>query len=380
MSNLFISHSSHDKPFVKRLASALLSEGFPVWLDSWKLELGDSLLDKIYDGIDASSMVILVVSQYAVESGWVNRELNAALSKEGQVKRKFLIPVKIDDCEPPLKIADRLYADFSTSFSAPLTKLVDILASKGYRDLIVPPEREQISLTFTREVNLDRESLRKALDHIKRRQGHLKLNPAQIVVNEDEKAEVLLQRLHSRIDNLSTDKYYSPDLESMLRGFLSALSVNDHLLSEGVSLFLANYASLDAIYWFARILRARNVFMLWRAQNPESDILDYGNKWFAGLIGSNHSCATFFEVEDAVLVDFWRKENITRRPYFHVWLDSKAAEPLRRYRGQPSDFGAIRPDAIDKFIHPQMVLQHLSEKTSRGPIIWNLDDALIGLS
>jgi hypothetical protein len=123
MSNVFISHSSLDKPFARHLASALLSGGFPVWLDSWKMEFGDSLLDKVYDGIESSSVVILVISQHAAESGWVNRELNAALSKEQQIGRKFLIPVKIDNCDAPIKVADRIYADFSSSFSAPLSKL-----------------------------------------------------------------------------------------------------------------------------------------------------------------------------------------------------------------------------------------------------------------
>ena len=113
MSNVFISHSSLDKPFVRRLATALVSEGFPVWLASWKLELGDSLLDKIYDGIDDSSIVLLVTSKSAHDSGWVNRELNAALSKESAIGRKFVIPLKLDQSELPLKITDRLYADFS---------------------------------------------------------------------------------------------------------------------------------------------------------------------------------------------------------------------------------------------------------------------------
>src|ERR1700742_5379724 len=105
MSNVFISHSSLDKPLVRRLALGLIAEGIPVWLDSWSLEIGDSLLDKIYDGIDDSSIVVLVMSQSAVNSGWVNRELNAALSKEETAGRKFLIPIKTDDCEIPLKVA-----------------------------------------------------------------------------------------------------------------------------------------------------------------------------------------------------------------------------------------------------------------------------------
>ena len=69
MANVCISHSSHDKAFVKTLATALLSDGFPVWLDCWELELGDSLPDKIYDGIETSSVILLIVSRHSIESG-----------------------------------------------------------------------------------------------------------------------------------------------------------------------------------------------------------------------------------------------------------------------------------------------------------------------
>ncbi|WP_084251834.1 toll/interleukin-1 receptor domain-containing protein [Bradyrhizobium sp. AT1] len=380
MSNVFISHSSNDKPFVKRLASALASEGFPVWLDSWKLELGDSLTDRIYDGIDSSSMVLLVVSRHAIDSGWVNRELNAALSREEQVGRKFLVPIKIDDCQAPLKVADRLYADFSTSFSSPLGRVVRILESNGCRELAVPLEREQLCLSFTREVNLDCVSLRKAIDHIGGRQGHLKLDPAQIVMNEDKDAELLLERLHSRIDNISEDRYYSPELESALRGALSDITRNDRFLAEGICLFLANHPDVDAIYWFARILRARNAYTLWQMQSPDSEVLEYGRTWRSGGLTSNVDAAVFFEVEYVRPVDFWKKENASRSPYYHVWLDRKETEALEGYHGVPGDFGDIGPAAIDKFIYPQMVLQHLADKRGRGPVIWNLSQALIGIS
>ena len=189
MSNIFISHASNDKPFVRKLANALLSEGFPVWLDSWSLSLGDSLLDKIYEGIENSSIVILVISSHAVESGWVNRELNAALSKEEQTGRKFVIPIKIDRCDAPLKIADRLHADFSSSFAESLARLSDYLDARGCKKLAVAPERELVCLSFTREVNLDIQSLMNTVRHIRDRHDNIALTGAQIVINDDQKFE-----------------------------------------------------------------------------------------------------------------------------------------------------------------------------------------------
>lgn len=155
MANLFISHSSVDKPMVRRLATNLLADGVPVWLDSWELELGDSLLDKIYTGIESSGALLLAMSKNSTASGWVNKELNAALMKEQQLGRTFVIPARLDDCPLPLKIADRLYADFSSGFSAPLATLVQALKKMGLLGQPVAANRELLPLSFTREVHLD---------------------------------------------------------------------------------------------------------------------------------------------------------------------------------------------------------------------------------
>ena len=43
LGKVFISHSSLDKPFVRRLTRRLEKEGFRVWLDERELVAGDSL-------------------------------------------------------------------------------------------------------------------------------------------------------------------------------------------------------------------------------------------------------------------------------------------------------------------------------------------------
>ena len=98
MAGVFISHSSHDKPFVRNLAASLLAEGIPVWLDSWELDVGDPLLTRIEDGIKGSSLFVVVVSRKSIESGWVERELRTALKQESKTGRKFVFPIKVDEC------------------------------------------------------------------------------------------------------------------------------------------------------------------------------------------------------------------------------------------------------------------------------------------
>ncbi len=108
---VFISHSSSDKDFVRRLAYDLKGTGLKVWFDEWELKVGDSLVNNISQAIISSGWFIIVLSKNSIDSKWVTRELNAAFSEEFDEKLKFL-PCLIDDSTLPLFLRDKVYADF----------------------------------------------------------------------------------------------------------------------------------------------------------------------------------------------------------------------------------------------------------------------------
>src|ERR1700733_13633358 len=146
MPGVFLSHSSVDKDIILRLAIDLVNRGFPVWLDAWQLTIGDQLYDHIYEGIDQSSFLILALSKNSVKSDWVNDELNGALAKEAKMGRKFLIPIKVEDCDVPLKIAGRIYADFGRGYFPGLEVLSTYLRKVGVDKAEGPVERELVPL------------------------------------------------------------------------------------------------------------------------------------------------------------------------------------------------------------------------------------------
>ena len=51
MAKIFISHSSHDKGFVRKLAKDLKSIGYEPWLDEWEIKVGDCIVSKVEHGI-----------------------------------------------------------------------------------------------------------------------------------------------------------------------------------------------------------------------------------------------------------------------------------------------------------------------------------------
>ena len=62
MSELFISHSSHDDAFVRDLRAALADHGYEVWIDSRELAGGDPLWSEIQKAIEEASA-------YAIQIG-----------------------------------------------------------------------------------------------------------------------------------------------------------------------------------------------------------------------------------------------------------------------------------------------------------------------
>jgi hypothetical protein len=128
---VFLSHSSADKPFVSRLAVDLRSNNVPVWYDRWELKVGDSLLKRIDEGITESSFLAVVLSANSVKSAWVEKELNAAISRELNEKRVVVLPLVIDNCSIPTFLREKVYADFRTSYDAGLRALLDRILEPG---------------------------------------------------------------------------------------------------------------------------------------------------------------------------------------------------------------------------------------------------------
>lgn len=111
----FVSHSSKDKPFIRQLTADLTKEGVSVWLDEQKILVGDSISDKISQGLVESDYFLIALSDSSVNSSWVQKELNAALIHEIEKRKVKVIPIKLSDCEIPVLIKDKKYADFSVS-------------------------------------------------------------------------------------------------------------------------------------------------------------------------------------------------------------------------------------------------------------------------
>jgi len=118
--DVFISHASEDKESVARpLAALLQSAGVRVWLDVNTLTLGDSLSQKIDDGLANSRYGVIILSKNFFSKAWPPRELSGLVQRELH-GRKIILPVwhEIDH-------------DFILQFSPTLADKLAISTSKG---------------------------------------------------------------------------------------------------------------------------------------------------------------------------------------------------------------------------------------------------------
>ena len=99
----FLCHSSQDKAKVERIAQVLAEVGIPVWYDNWEIGWGDSVIEKIQQGLEASSDLIVFLSNASLSSPWVQHELSSALMDQLSKDDIRVRPIKLEECEvPPL--------------------------------------------------------------------------------------------------------------------------------------------------------------------------------------------------------------------------------------------------------------------------------------
>ena len=93
----FISYSSKDEDFVKRIHADLQNNGVRCWFAPHDLPIGAKTWDAIDEAIKLRDKLILVLSKDAIDSDWVEDEVQKAFAEERDRKQLVLFPIRIDD-------------------------------------------------------------------------------------------------------------------------------------------------------------------------------------------------------------------------------------------------------------------------------------------
>ena len=92
--DFFISHAAEEADFARSLAFKLEECRFQVWYDAFVLTAGDSLLEKIDEGLARSRYGVVILSHAFFKKSWTKKELDGLATLEGKKKRqKVILPV-----------------------------------------------------------------------------------------------------------------------------------------------------------------------------------------------------------------------------------------------------------------------------------------------
>lgn len=93
----FISYSTEDDDFAKRLHHDLQEKNVRCWFAPEDLKIGDRFQERIEESIKLYDKLLVVLSENSVNSAWVEREVQAAFEKEQRQGSTVLFPVRLDD-------------------------------------------------------------------------------------------------------------------------------------------------------------------------------------------------------------------------------------------------------------------------------------------
>jgi len=105
---VFLCHSSSDKPKVRELYQRLRNDGISPWLDEEDLLPGFDWRIEIPKAVQNSDVVIVCLSKDSVtKTGYVQKEIKQALdvADEQPEGRIFIIPLKLEECDIPKRLS-----------------------------------------------------------------------------------------------------------------------------------------------------------------------------------------------------------------------------------------------------------------------------------
>jgi hypothetical protein len=93
-----LSYATEDQAFAEKLHADLQSKGVSCWYAPHDLKTGDKLRTQIYEAIQKKDKLLLILSEHAITSDWVEREVELASERECQPPDTLvLFPIRLDD-------------------------------------------------------------------------------------------------------------------------------------------------------------------------------------------------------------------------------------------------------------------------------------------
>ncbi len=106
--DIFICHAGEDKDAVVRpMVEAFNQAGISCWYDEAEIQWGDSVTQKVNEGLIASRYVVVVFSTSFAQKNWPQRELNSVLNQEASSGEVKVLPLLVGSEQEKKQILEK---------------------------------------------------------------------------------------------------------------------------------------------------------------------------------------------------------------------------------------------------------------------------------
>lgn len=161
--HVFISYHSVDRPTANEVAELLEGAGLRVFLDQKELKTGEFLAASLEQQLARSRAAVVLASKAWLKSAWSLEEANAIKQRAIEQPGFSFFPMRIDDSELPLSLADLLWLDGrqAENFGVEVNRLIAALS--GTEDSHTQP-MSAVDRAEARVLDLFRAALKGAPD------------------------------------------------------------------------------------------------------------------------------------------------------------------------------------------------------------------------
>ncbi len=126
---MFISHSSKDKKEIEEVLPYINAINLPVWFDKYNIDVGESIVEKVEEGLQNSKAVIFWITKNFINSKWCKKEMQVFIRRmiEENILIISILDKGIEIKDLPIFLQDikfiRNSGDFSTLINEILVPL-----------------------------------------------------------------------------------------------------------------------------------------------------------------------------------------------------------------------------------------------------------------
>jgi hypothetical protein len=109
--DFFISYTGADRAWAEWIAVQLEAAGYTTRLQAWDFRPGSDFVEQMHQAIEQSERTIAVLSQRYLGSVFAAAKWHAIFAKDPTGQQGLLVPVRIEECQPPGLLRTRVYID-----------------------------------------------------------------------------------------------------------------------------------------------------------------------------------------------------------------------------------------------------------------------------